>query len=37
MPVEHLDDLGEVGERASQPVDLVDHHDVDPTGLDLGQ
>ena len=29
MCVEDLDDLGEVGERAGQPVDLVDDHDVD--------
>src|SRR6202047_505743 len=33
--VEDLDDLGKVGERAGQPVDLVDHHDVDPPGLDF--
>ena len=35
--VEDLDDLGEVGQRAGQPVDLVDHHDVDLAGADVGQ
>jgi hypothetical protein len=35
LGVEDLDDLGKVGERAGQPVDLVDNHDVDPTSLDL--
>ncbi len=29
LRVEQLDDLGEVGQRAGQPVDLVDHDDVD--------
>ena len=29
MLVEELNQLGEVGERAGQPVDLVDHDDVD--------
>ena len=33
MGVEHLDQLGEVGERAGQPIDLVDDDDVDPSGL----
>ena len=37
MRVEGLDDPGEVGERAGQPVDFVDEHDVDPAALDLGQ
>ena len=27
--VEHLDQLGEIHERARQPVDLVDDHDID--------
>ena len=31
MLVEELDQLGEVGERAGQPVDLVDDDDVDPS------
>ena len=35
--VEHLDQLGEVHQRARQPVDLVDHHDVDQAGLDVGE
>ena len=37
MRIEDLDDLGEVGERAGQPVDLVDHDDVDLARLDIGQ
>ena len=37
MLVEQLDQLGEVGERAGEPVDLVDHHDVDLAGPDIGQ
>ena len=37
MLVEQLDQLGEIGERAGQPVDLVDHHDVDLAGPDIGQ
>jgi hypothetical protein len=35
--VEGLDDPGEVGERAGQPVDLVDEQEVDPAALDIGQ
>ena len=34
--VEHLDDLGEVGQRPGQAVDLVDHDDVDLAGADVG-
>jgi hypothetical protein len=37
VPVEGLDDLGEVGERAGQAIDLVDHDDIDLSGLDVGQ
>ena len=37
MLVEQLDQLGEVGKRAGEPVDLVDHDDVDLAGPDLGQ
>ncbi len=37
LGVEPLDDAGEVGQRAGQAVDLVDHHDVDPPGVHLGQ
>ena len=33
MLVEDLDQLGEVGERSGQPVDLVDEDDVDPSRL----
>jgi hypothetical protein len=35
--IEDLDDLGKIGERAGQPVDLVDDHDVDPPGRDVGE
>jgi hypothetical protein len=35
--VEHLDQLGEVHQRAAEPVDLVDHDDVDQPGLDVAQ
>ena len=31
--VEQLDELGEVGERAGQAIDLVDHHHIDRSGL----
>ncbi len=37
MLVEHLDDLREVGQSTGQPVDLVDHHRIDPMSLDVGQ
>ena len=37
MRVEHVDDLGEVGQRAGQPVDLVDDHDLHFAGLDVGE
>ena len=30
MGIEQLDQLGEVGQRAGQAIDLVDHDDVDP-------
>ena len=35
--VEELDQLGEVGQRAGQAIDLVDHDDVDPAGADVGE
>ena len=35
--VEQLDQLGEVGERAGEAVDLIDHHDGDLAGPDIGQ
>jgi hypothetical protein len=37
MTFEQLDQLVKIQQRAGQPVDLVDHHDVYPTGLDIGQ
>jgi hypothetical protein len=33
--IEDLDDLGKIGERAGQPVDLVDDHRVDPPRRDV--
>ncbi len=35
--IEDLDQLGEVEQRAGQPVDLVDHDDVDLAGCDVGE
>src|SRR3954447_26193906 len=35
--IEDLDELGEVGERAGQPVDLVDHHHIDEPRADRCQ
>ena len=35
--VEDLDNLGKIGERAGQPVDLVDDHDIDPPGREVGE
>ncbi len=35
MLVEEFDELGEVGERPRQPVDLIDDDDVDLGGPDL--
>ena len=32
-----LDQLGEVGERTGQPIDLIDDDHVDPSGLNIGQ
>ena len=32
MGVERLDQLGEVGERSGQPIDLINDDDVDPSG-----
>jgi hypothetical protein len=37
MGVEQFDQLGEVCQRASQPIDLVDHDDIDPAVPDVGQ
>src|SRR4051812_15428478 len=37
VTVEHLDQLGKVHQGATQTVDLVDHHDVDTTCVDVGQ
>jgi hypothetical protein len=37
IPVEHLHQLGEVGERAAETVDLLDHHHIDQPVLDVLQ
>ena len=37
MGLEDLDQLREIHERAAQAVDLVDHHDIDAAGLDIGE
>jgi hypothetical protein len=37
MLVEQLDQLGEVGQRSGQPVDLVDYYNVYFAGPDLGE
>ena len=35
--VEQLDELGKVRQGAGEPVDLVDHHHIDASRLDLGK
>jgi len=35
--IEQLDELGEISERAGQPVDLVNQHDVDLACANIGQ
>jgi hypothetical protein len=35
--IEDLDDLGKIGERAGQPVDLVDNDGVDPSRREVSQ
>src|ERR1700730_13178215 len=35
--VKQLDQLGEIGERAGQAIDLIDHHDGDLAGSDIGK
>ena len=35
VAVEHLDQLGEVGQRAAEAVDLVDDHHIDQPVLDI--
>src|ERR1700757_1536136 len=37
LGIEDLDDFGKIGERAGQPVDLVDDHRVDPPCRDVGE
>ena len=37
MRIEDVDDLGEIGKRPGQPVDLVDNDDLNLAGLDVLQ
>ncbi|YBW38421.1 hypothetical protein ACMYR2_0925 [Nitrobacter sp. TKz-YC01] len=37
MGIEQFDQLGEVSQRAGQPVHLIDDDDVDPAGRDIRQ
>src|SRR6266850_3541976 len=37
LRIEDLDQPGKIGQRPGQPVDFVDHHDVDPAGPDVGK
>ena len=37
MGIQCLDQLGEVGERAGQPIDLIDDNHVDPSRLDVDE
>ena len=37
MDIEQLDELGEISERAGQPVDLVNQHNVNLARPDIGQ
>ena len=37
VPVEYLDQLGEIRQRAAEAIDLVDHHHVDQPILDVLQ
>ena len=37
VSLEHLDQLGEIRQRAAEAIDLVDHDDVDQPGLDVAQ
>ena len=37
MGIEDVDDLGEIGKRPGQPVDLVDNDDLNFPGLDVLQ
>ena len=37
MGLEQLNELGKISERTGQPVDLVNHHDVNLAASDIGQ
>jgi hypothetical protein len=32
-----FDEPGKIGKRSGQPIDLVDDHDADPAGLEIGE
>ena len=35
MGIEQFDQLGEIGQGARQPIDLVDDYDIDAVGSDV--
>jgi hypothetical protein len=35
--IKQLNELGKIGQRAGQPVDLVDQHNIDLAASDIGQ
>ena len=37
MGIQHIDDLGEIGERPGQAVDLVNDNDLNLASLDIGE
>ena len=37
VSIQHVDDLGEIGQRACQPIDLVDDHDLHFASLDISK
>jgi hypothetical protein len=37
LSIEDLNEPSEIGERPSEPVDLVDDDGIDPTGPDIGE
>ena len=37
MGIQHIDDLGEIGERPGQAVDIVNDNDLNLASLDIGE
>jgi hypothetical protein len=37
MGIEQLDQLGKIGQRPRQPIDLIDNDDINFAGFDIGQ